>query len=147
MKNNKATWVVIANKAEANIYKVEKNSIGPLVCKLEHPESRLLDHDLVTSGPGKSYESVGKGRHAVEPRVSPKKQEFSHFAKDLAHAIDAARARGEIERFYLVANPSFLGLVRQELGKQTLELLAGEVAKDLIHARTDEIRDYFPPVL
>lgn len=146
MKNSKEIWIVIASRAEANIYRVENNIIGSLVCKLEHPESRLQDHELVTSGPGKAYDSMGKGRHMVEPRTSPQKLEFTLFAKDLAEKLDRARIEGLLERFYLVANPSFLGLVRQELNKHTLALLVGEVGKDLTHARTDEMRDYFPPV-
>ena len=143
----KETWVVVANSAEARIYKVEKNHLGGDCTALEHPESRLHDRDLASSAPGRAFDSIGSGRHSMEPPTSPKEVEFSIFAKTLSNHVETARADGRLGRFYLVASPSFLGLLRQTLHPLTLKILVGEVSKDLIQLKPEEIREYLPPVL
>lgn len=143
----KETWVVVANSAEARIYRVEKNGLDHEYTSLEHPESRLHDGDLVTSSPGRSFDSVGPGRHKLEPTTSPKQVEFNAFARDLSHHVEHAHADGRLGRFYLIASPSFLGLMRQTLHPSTLKLLAGEIDKDLVQLKPDELREYLPPVL
>jgi protein required for attachment to host cells len=143
----KETWVVVANSAEARIFKVEKNALDHEMVAMVHPNSRLHDRDLTNARPGRAFDRVGAGRHSLEPQTQAKAHEFMLFAKDVAAYLDAACAAGKLGRFYLAANPSFLGLLRQSIGNETLKLLAGEVTKDLVQAEPADIREYFPPVL
>lgn len=143
----KETWVIVANSSEARIFKVTRNALGEEIASLIHPQSRLANQELVSSGPGTAYDSFGMGRHHMEPPTSPKLQEMMQFAKDLALRLDKARNAGTLDHFYIAANPSFLGHLRQELNGHTLKLLKGEVMKDLVHLEPKAMRDYFPPVL
>src|SRR5215471_13213266 len=77
----KDTWLIVANSSLARIYKIEKRSELKELKVLEHPESRLHNLDLVSDKPGRDFESAGIGKHALEPKTLPKKQEFITFAK------------------------------------------------------------------
>lgn len=143
----KETWVVVANSAEARIFKVEKNQLDSEMVTMIHPNSRLHERDLTSARPGRAFDSVGGGRHAIEPTTAAKEHEFTLFAKDVTSYLDAACAEGKLGRFYWAASPPFLGLLRQNIGPMTLKLLAGEVVKDLVQVPPGNIRDYFPPVL
>lgn len=143
----KETWVIVANSAEARIFKVEKNTIDHELVNMIHPNSRLHEGDLTADRPGRAFDSVGGGRHSLEPQTTAKEHEFMLFAKDVAGYLDAACAEGKLGRFYWAASPSFLGLLRQSIGPVALKLLAGEVTKDLVQVAPADIRGYFPPVL
>lgn len=139
----KEIWVIAANSSVAKIYRADGVKKFTEVTVLEHPDSRLQSHELVSDQPGRSFESVGTARHAMEPPTSPQKQEFINFAKELANFIDHARASGKISHFYLAANPSFLGLLRSNLTSATLNILSEEVAKDVVNQGPEEIGGYF----
>lgn len=143
----KETWVIVANSSHARIFKAaEERSLEELEA-LIHPESRLHTGDLISDNQGEAHESVGKGRHPMEPETQPKKQEAIIFAKQVLNHLESARNNGTFERFYIAASPSFLGLLRQELSSPLLGLLAGEVDKDITHMSAADIREYFPYVL
>lgn len=137
----KSTWVVVANSAYAKIYKMEKNRSLVELQVLEHPESRLHDSDLTSSRPGKASERKGAvTRHSMEPTSSPQHLEFEVFARQLGHHLDAERMKGSFGQLYLMASPSFLGLLRKEMDNHTVALVAGEVNKDATGMSQEEIR-------
>lgn len=140
----KETWVVVANSAEARIYKVEKNQLVECMT-LVHPNSRLHERELTTSRPGRAFDRFGGGRHAMETSV--KEHEFLVFARNVAGQLNSACAEGRLGRLYWAASPSFLGLLRQTANAETMKLLAGEVGKDLVQVEPSEVREYFPLVL
>lgn len=143
----KDTWLIVANSSLARIFKVEKKQALVEVEVLEHPESRLKVSDLVSDRPGRDFESFGAARHALEPTTNPKQQEFANFAKDIALYLDKARLEGQFNRLYVAASPSFLGLLRQHIPNSTLELVGGEVDKDMTHMKPTEIVSHLPFLL
>lgn len=143
----KDTWILVANSSHAKIFRVEKNKDLLIVGVLEHPESRLLESDLVTTKPGRSFESSGVSRHAYEQHISPKIHEFETFARQISDHLDAAREKGHFGKLYLVANPSFLGILRPVLSGPTESLVSGEIAKDMTQMKAEIIRDHLPPIL
>lgn len=140
----KETWVLVANSSLARIYKLEhKNHLTELKV-LEHPESRLHNSDLVSDKPGRDFESTGSRRHALEQKTSPKKQEFTIFARLLADYLEEARNQGIFDTLYVSANPSQLGLLRQALHPNTAKLIKGEMDKDMTLMKPAEIPSHFP---
>ena len=77
----KETWILVANGSLAKIFKIEKNKILTEIKQLTHPASRQHEGDLVSSKPGRTFNSVGVLRHAYEPPQTQKVQEFNNFAK------------------------------------------------------------------
>lgn len=140
----KETWVLVANSSLARIYKLEHQNHLTELKVLEHPESRLHNSDLVSDKPGRDFESMGSRRHALEPKTSPKKQEFAIFAKLLAEYLEESRLQGTFESLYIAASPSLLGLLRQSLHPNTAKLIKGEMDKDMTLMKPDEIPAHFP---
>jgi protein required for attachment to host cells len=143
----KDTWVLVANSSMAKIFKAEKNRVLKELEVMEHPESRLHDRDLVTSRPGRTFNSVGASRHAMEPQTSPKEVEFTNFARQISERLNQARAEGLYHKLYVVASPSFLGLLRQILNSSVTQVIAGEVSKDMTQSLPEDIREHLPYAL
>lgn len=139
----KENWLLVANSSLARIYKLDKNHQLTELKVLEHPESRLHNIDLVEDKPGRDFESSGTRRHALEQKTSPKKQEFTIFARLLADYLENARNQGAFDALYIAASPSLLGLLRQSMHANTAKLIKGEVDKDMTLLKPHEI----PPLL
>lgn len=139
----KESWVIIANSSHARLFKLENLDLIEMD-SLIHPECRMHEKDLVADKPGATYEGVGQGRVSMEQQQSPKKREATLFAKQVAEHLDLARSKGEIDRVFIAASPSFLGLLRQEMNDRTAGLVAAEVDKDITSLKVNEIISYFP---
>ena len=139
------TWVVVADSAAARLFRA-LSPTGPLeeFEAYAHGEGRAHARDLVTDEPGRSFDSVGVGRHAMEPRVDPKEQEKAGFAKMIAERVRAARAKGECHRVFLVAPPEFLGHLRASLDGETRRLVQGEFGLNVVRLRPEQIRAKLP---
>ena len=107
----KDIWVIVANSSNAKIFKVEKNRDLIELEVLEHLESRQRDVDLVSSKPGRQFDSLGMGRHAYQQKTSPKLQEFETFAQQISNLLDVAREKGQYGKLYVAASPNFLGIL------------------------------------
>ena len=125
------TWTIVANSSHASIYRVTKFPKMEHLTTQEHPESRLHDRDLVTSKPGRGFESMGTARHAYQQMTDPKHTEIDKFAKSLSQYLDSAHGKGEFSRLYVVAGPTFLGLLRKHLDAKTQQSIVAEIAKDM----------------
>jgi protein required for attachment to host cells len=139
------TWVVVADSARARIFQA-KSPVGPLI-ELDdqvHPESRLRALDINADRPGRTHDSAGRGRHAMESEVSPREQDAREFARELADRLDKARAEGLFGNLVLVAAPAFLGLLREALPKQTRERVTFELDKYLVTHSPADIRAHLP---
>lgn len=139
----KDTWVIVSNSSLARIFKVEKGQSLTEVETFIHPASRLRDADLVTDKPGRGEQSAYPSHFGIEPKTTPKEHEIESFAKELAVHLETARTQGLFDRLYLAANPSFLGLLRNEFTSSIQELIIKEVNKDITSLRLDEMGKYF----
>lgn len=143
----KQIWVIVANSSSAVIYEAVNNNSLKEVERFDHPNSRLHDQDLVSSRPGRTFDSMGPGRHAMEPPTSPKYHEFQVFAQNLAKRLEHAANEFLFTRLYVAANPQFLGILRDTFSTRVKNLIAAEVDKDLTTAKEELIRSHLPPVL
>lgn len=139
------TWVLAADSAHARIFRV-RGPAGELeeLKSLLHPESRVPARERNTDRQGRAFDSAGPGRHAMSPNVSPGDQEAERFAGTVADEIETARIEGRCDRLVIAAAPSFLGHLRKALSKSAGRLVAGEVDKDLVHLKPEEIRERLP---
>ena len=156
------TWVVVADAARARFFAVRDNSgayrgseafpssqpapKGELeeVSSLANPSARLADADLETDRPGSTSERKGDGMHAYEPPNSVRDVEAKRFAREVVEQLDQARQQGKMDRFYLLAAPDFLGLLRDAMGKALQEALVEDRAKDLSERSAEDIRAALP---
>lgn len=142
------TWVVIAEQGRARFYALEKPR-GELeeIDRLEHAAATRREGELISDRPGRSFNSVGAGRHAMEPPVDAKEAEALRFAKAIADHLEKARAKDRFGRLVLVAGPQFLGLLRQKLSAPLAQLVTHEIPKNLGQYDAREIRAHLPEIL
>lgn len=126
------TWILIADGAHARVLE----AVGKGAPLAEVPAMRRVvelspSHDLGDDRPGRTHESVGATRHAMEPTSDPHREQKRRFAQDLAETLGRELAAGRYDRLVVVAPPVTLGDLRAALPAQVGKVVAGEVAKDL----------------
>jgi protein required for attachment to host cells len=138
-------WLLVADEGRARLFSADA-ARGPLheLHDIIDPEGRSRDQDLVTDRPGRTFDSGGEGRHAMEPSTEPTEVEAIGFAKRLAETMDAARTRGRFEHLGLVAAPGFLGHLRKSLSDELAKHVVLEVDKDLTRFDPPGIRKRLP---
>jgi protein required for attachment to host cells len=140
------TWVLVADNSRARIFSADKPA-SPLqeIRDLAHPEARLHEGDLVTDKGGRDR-GVG-GAHGVGNEQAHKQEGADKFAAQVCSELDAARNSGEFSKIYVVAAPTFLGLLRKHQSAPLKQLVAGEVDKNLSVQDPASIRKHLPEYL
>lgn len=136
-------WVVAADNRRAKILETD-TLMGSLteIEDLVHPVARAHGRDLTSDRPGRSFDSRGQGRHAMEPETDVKRHEAEVFAKQVAERIELARSQGKFDQLVLIAAPQFLGLLRKSLSATTDGLVAKVVDKSVADLNATAIRKY-----
>lgn len=139
MKKTK-TWVVVADGSRARLFLNEGPDKG--LCPLpdgdiasEHPPTREMSEDR----PGRTFDSAGGGRHAMEPPSDPHRHAKRAFAQQLAARLNQAHKRNAFDRLVLIAPPQALGDLRASLNPAVRKKVSGELNKDLTHLKDDEL--------
>jgi len=140
-------WVVVADQSKARIFTVA-DPHGELldVGELEHPEARDREQTMTSDRPGRGFDSKGQGSHAMGSTDAPGKQGTIRFVKQVADHVQAAHNEGRCNRLLLVAGPSLLGLLRENL-KTLSGLKISEIEKNLGQYDAREIRKHLPKSL
>ncbi len=134
------TWVVVADNARARFFEVGRSRNELLeIDDMVNPDARLHERDLVADDKGRSYDSFGKGRHAVENKSSAKQQQAVEFAKGVNDRLLAGLGEHKFERLYLMAPPEFLGILRNKLDPKIEKLVAAEINKGLTQHPVSDI--------
>jgi protein required for attachment to host cells len=105
----------------------------------EHPDAKTSA--LGTAAPGRSFNSVGNGRSAME-EVDWHEQEEQRFLQKLLDYLNAAVHAGQIKSLMIVAPPRALGVLRQSYSHELRRALRGEIDKDLVKMPVHEIEKH-----
>ncbi|MGW8246699.1 MAG: host attachment protein [Acidiferrobacterales bacterium] len=141
-------WLLVANRTGARLF--ENAGPGRGLTKLQefsHPEGRLKDQDFVSDDKGRVHDRPGQGSHKREMPESPSEHENRHFAHDLAKTLQHGLDDHRYTRLFLVAEPGFLGDLKEALDKKTASVLEGTLGKDLLHVEDREIPDHLDDLL
>ncbi len=143
----KLAWVVVADNTRARIFSADTAS-SPLseIDSFTHTEGRLHDREITSDLPGKIKSDNGGG-HAFEQPTDPKKHEADNFAHDVAQYLESARNGHKFETLLIVAEPSFLGLLRNHLSEHIKKQISFELDKNIATLGSDEIRKHLPQYL
>jgi protein required for attachment to host cells len=131
--------VIVADSARARIF-----SSHTTVQQLEeveafaHTQSRRLNQDLVSDGPGRNSEWGDD----YSPHSTAKELEAEGFAHSLAQHLKEMHDRENFRSLMLVAPPKFLGLLRKQLPSSLEKLVSRTVDKDLCTAPLEDIIDH-----
>lgn len=141
------TWILVADGGHARIY----STIGPAAPLIVVPEFTLDDkveasRELARDRPGRTYQSVGHKRSAIEPRVDPHQRAETGLAERLARDLDAALERKAFDRLVVAAPPRFLGDLRSAYTDRLKRAIHSEVDKDLTKVALAELRNHLGDV-
>jgi len=142
------SWVLAADSSYAKLLQSDSRT-APLTLReeLEHPQARMKNGDLISDSSGRSFDSGGQGRHAMEPVTDAKSTEAQRFARGLCDKLRQAVLENQFEKLYIVAAPAFLGILRECLDDNVKSRIAGEIAKDVAKQTPEAIRDKLPDFL
>ena len=90
---------------------------------------------------GVAFESGG-GRFNIEEKHGAVEQHRYRFAGTLAEELNAKAAKGDLQRFCLVAPARTLAAIRRQLTPAVETKLAHVLAKDLIKTPDHKLRDW-----
>jgi protein required for attachment to host cells len=137
--------IIVADQAEAIFYDLSSLKAHPVeVARLSDPAAHLHDRDFSSDRPGRSYESVGGARHAIERENVPRRREAAKFAKAIATRLDQDRRKKEYEQLIVVAAAPFRSLMRSEFSRDTAACVVHEVPKDLVHSPVEVLCEHLP---
>jgi protein required for attachment to host cells len=143
----KLTWILVADNTHARIFTAETPSSALEELEgLIHTEGRLHDREMTTDLPGRIKSSDGSG-HALEQPTDPKKHEADNFAHQIAKHLEAAHNANKYEQLLIIAEPSFLGLLRRCLPEHIKKHVCFELDKNITMQSTTDIRKHLPDYL
>lgn len=133
-RSERAFWVVAANESQARFYQREakRAPLQEFLC-VENETARMKKGDIIADRGGRSFDSVGAGRHTMAlEKAGPKKQAATVFAKQIAERIYKATHNGTCRDYVLIAAPRFLGVLRPELSRRCKLGPSKTIDKDVV---------------
>jgi protein required for attachment to host cells len=132
-------WVVVCDGAKALILENAGDGMHPnLKTREVHEQQDAKTHEQGTDAPGRSVNSVGSKRSAME-QTDWHDQAEQRFLIDLVDRLDAAVTAGETTSVIIVAPPRALGVLRQAYSNGLREAVKAEIDKDLVKMPVHEI--------
>jgi protein required for attachment to host cells len=143
----KLTWILVADNVHARIFTADTPSSALEELEgLTHTKGRLHDREMTTDLPGRIKSADGSG-HALEQPTDPKQHEADNFAHSIAHHLEAAHNTNKFEQLLIIAEPSFLGLLRRRLPEHIKKHVCFELDKNITTQSTADIRKHLPKYL
>jgi protein required for attachment to host cells len=134
------TWVLIADGARARVFENAGKGTGLTIVQDMILDADLApSHELGTDRPGRSFDSVGSGRHAMESSSDLHREQKRQFARRVAEAIEDRLATQRFDRLLLVAPPVTMGDLRAALPDKVRAAVGAEVVADLTQTPTSEL--------
>lgn len=136
----KTTWVLVADAGRARVLQASAGSDElTLVEDIDHPIGKTSDN--ARDRLPRTFDSFGKGRHAIAPKSDPHRVEKKDFADELATLLDVALEGGAYDALVVIAPAQMIGDLRKMLTDRVREHLQGELVLDLTKAPISEIAE------
>jgi protein required for attachment to host cells len=103
----------------------------------------LPESEFASDRPGRAFDIVGKGRHAMSAPESGQDHQTLTFARQVAEYINSAIADSKVNKLVIFAAPRFLGYLRSELSDAALRAVALAEPRNLDDLDEKEIKSYF----
>ena len=134
------TWVLITDAARARVFENTGKGTGLTIVQDMTLDAELLpSHELGTDRPGRSFDSIGSARHAMESPSDLHREQKRQFARRVAEAIEERQAKQRFESLVLVAPPVTMGDLRAALPEKVKAVVAAEVVADLTKTPMSEL--------
>lgn len=126
------TWILIAHRSGARLFENRGPGKGiELLQNFDNPAGKLKNRELETDKSGRHAEGRSPNRHGYGHDQEPTMHIAELFAKQLAGVLEQGRVDQRFDRLVLVAEPKFLGLLRDSMTDSTTNLVTKALDKDL----------------
>ena len=142
MNKKTRTWILVADSARARV--VAWNGPDQAVTQVDGFDLRaphLKSSDVSSDRPGHIQESAGEVRHAHQPHSDPVRVSEKRFAKRVTAELMEHFEAKAFDRLILVAGPTMLGDLRDEIPKPLQAIVRSELAKDLTHQTNETLKE------
>jgi protein required for attachment to host cells len=134
------TWVLIADAARARVFETKGKGTGLAVVDDMSFDARLApSREIGSDRPGRSFESVGSTRHAMESPSDPHREQKRQFARRIADAVERKQAAKSFDRLVLVAPAVTMGDLRAILPDKVKAVVAAELVADLTNTPMSDL--------
>ncbi len=134
------TWVLIVDAARARVFETRGKGTGlTVVSDMAFDAELAPSHTLGTDRPGRSFESVGSTRHAMESPLDPHREQKRQFARHIAHVVAQRQAAKSFDRLVVVAPAVTMGDLRAALSDKVKAAVVAELVADLTRTPISEL--------
>ncbi|MDH3266536.1 MAG: host attachment protein [Gammaproteobacteria bacterium] len=141
---NASTCIAVCSAKGARFWHSEsRNSDWKLAKQIRHPLGAQHDAEFASDKPGRSFDSFGRGRHAVAKEFSGRQQAVFRFVEQVAEYLNGAVYAGDFRYVVLLADPTILGILRDKLSAAVAKAVVHEAPKNLANLDESEIREFF----
>ena len=135
-------WIVVAAGGRARLLALAADGASrETLHDMKSPDMHRKTHDLVTDGPGRSFESSGPTRHAVEAKTDPHAQAKEHFITAVADTLARENRAEAFDDLVLVVTRAQAHHLQAALDEATRAKVREVVTKDLVKTPNTEIWD------
>jgi protein required for attachment to host cells len=137
--------IVVADQTEAVFYETASLRAEPReIARIRNPAGQKQERELVTDRPGRGHSRFGTNRYSMSNGSTARREYAERFARRIARRLDKARRSEEFGDLIVVAGPTFLGLMRENLSPLTRARVVHEVRKDLVRSPVQALRTHLP---
>ncbi|MFG1492755.1 host attachment protein [Halobacteriovorax sp. ZH4_bin.1] len=133
------SWVVVASKSNARIYERKKRNTLKLIKSLENPKVKLKEGEVDSDRHGSMANSNGHGYQSFTPKKTNKKHREELFAKEINQFLNHNHNKNNFDDLVIVAENSFLGVIRNNLNSNLNKHVSNYLNKDLGNLPDSEI--------
>ncbi|MDX5360537.1 MAG: host attachment family protein [Alphaproteobacteria bacterium] len=135
------TWVLVSDGGRARVFENDGPDRGLTeLTDLAREADLEPSRDIMADRQGRTFDSAGPGRHAMERPTDPRELEEERFLDETLEIVAGHARKGRFDRLIIAAPPRALGHVRKELPRELSERLHADLPKDLTKASIVEIQ-------
>ncbi|WII71985.1 host attachment protein [Bdellovibrio sp. 22V] len=140
------TWIVVVNRVEAKVFEYNNRNGSEVtyVTKLANPRGRLRSKEINADKPGFFSNMVSHGSR-YQKAQSPTERVAQEFAIKVCDFLDDSSQQRAFDDLILIAEPQFLGRLRNTLCKEVSRKVSREIAKDLGIVTREELKERLWP--
>ncbi|WP_423822998.1 host attachment protein [Salinisphaera sp. SPP-AMP-43] len=135
-------WILVADAAAARLFSRDSGGSLSRVDAFYHDESRKHEGDLRTGGKGQVEDSAGHGAHQADPQTETSEKHAHLFAKEVVGHLKSGHNDNAFEQLILVAEPQFLGRLRDQLDSPLNQCVVATLDKDWTGEKDAEIEKH-----
>ncbi len=142
------TWILLADGARARVV----CNLGPgkgvsEVADMTYEGDNRRTGEVMADRPGRSFDSTGQHRHAMEPPTDAQRELKRGFADKIIQALQDKHDNDAFDRLIIVAAPATLGDLRKAMPKSLQQIVHAQVPKDLVNLPDTELNQHLSDVL